>query len=172
MLPIGRQDSVFQVSWPIFPAAGTGRRKPRCYGTICGPLATGQPPPVVFRSYDLLRPTAQATPQPPREGGSGHTAFPWFVCHGSQRLIDKAGNLRRSLMMLCSRHPAQVARRRAIEQMLVQQQLGATRDATRGPWSPVDDQKHVTKRVFPRKGSWNGHEYDKFFGDPATTRGR
>ena len=56
--------------------------------------------------------------------------------------------------------------------MLVQRQLGATRDATRGPWPLLMTKKHVTKRVFPRKGSWNGHEYDKFFGDPAATRGR
>ena|GEM_PF-3221747 len=56
--------------------------------------------------------------------------------------------------------------------MLVQQQLRATRDATWGPWHLLMTKKHVTKRVFPRKGSWNGHEYVKFFGDPAATRGR
>ena len=70
---------------------------------------------VVVRSYDLLRPVTATTPRTPREGGNCCRAFPWFVSRGRQRLIDKAGNLRRSLMMLCSRHPAQVARRRAID---------------------------------------------------------
>ena len=147
MLPIGRQDSVFQVSWPIFPAAGTERRKPRCYGTICGRLATGQPPPVAFRSCDFFRPTTAATPRTPREGGNWHAAFPWFVCLGYQQLIDKTGNLRRSLMMLCSRHPAQFARRRAIDQSGPATAEGNSRCHV-GPLAPVDDQKTCHKTRF------------------------